>query len=421
MADYRDRLRPSIQLTSPDGTVFTALWVGNESSHVKKIGIFDYPGVAGSTVQDQNIRSAMYPLTLQFEGPDNDLTAKEFVDALTESGVWEVVHPVLGLLKLQPMTFTPEWQPVTSGNITVIKTEWIEPLDIAVVPSVPELQAAVAAQIETVNEVAAEQLEQSTFQKIAAEAAAIRDATLDVVAAVEEKLEAVSDFAADITAEMLAIKRDIDAVLAVVPMDIIALAGQIKELIQLPARAIQDVQARLDAYKGFAQSAGLLSPDTPGTPSFNRVAVQEAALTAAMGAVADVASTGDLLSRTEAVGVIEDVLALFDDITNNLDVSQTLFENSAIDAQYFSQSQSYSVAARLNALVVAYLLRAAFDLKVEKRFVLTQSRNPVMVTIEEYGSLGEDDLFLDLFNASNKIQGDEFIMMPKGRELVVYV
>jgi len=78
MADYRDRLRPNIQLTSPDGTVFTALWRGNESSHVKKIGIFDYPGVAGSTVQDQNIKSATYPLTLQFVGPDNDLTAKQF-------------------------------------------------------------------------------------------------------------------------------------------------------------------------------------------------------------------------------------------------------------------------------------------------------------------------------------------------------
>jgi len=421
MADYRDRLRPNIQLTSPDGTVFTALWRGNESSHVKKIGIFDYPGVAGSTVQDQNIKSATYPLTLQFVGPDNDLTAKQFVDALEEQGVWEVVHPVLGLLKLQPMIFTPDWQPVTSGNITEVDTEWIEPLDIAVVPSVPELQATVAVQILEVNEVSAEQLKNNTFQKTAAEIAAIRDSVLDVVASVELKLEAVSDFAADITAEMLAIKRGIDAVLAVVPLDIIAVAGQIQELIQLPARAIQNVQARLDAYKGFAISAGLLSPDTPGTPSYNRVAVQEIALTAAMGAVADVASTGDLLSRTEAVGVIDDVLTLFDDVTNNLDASQVLFENSAIDRQYFSQSESYSVAALMNALTVAYLLRAAFDLKAEKRFVLTRARNPVMVTIEEYGSLGDDDLFLELFLTSNLIEGDEHLMMPAGRELVVYV
>lgn len=421
MADYRDRLRPSIQLTSPDGAVFVALWIGNKSTHAKKIGIFDYRGVPGSTVQDGNIKSATYSLTLHFQGPQNDLEARAFIAALPEKGVWEVVHPVLGVLKLQPMSFTPDWQPVTSGNVTIIETEWIEPLDIAVVRSVLELQLLIVAQNEEVNEVAAEQLKQSTFQKTAAQAAAIRDSVLKVVAAVEDKLETISDFAADVTAAMLAIKRDIDSVLAVIPMDIIALAGQMQELIQLPGRAIQDVQARLDAYKGFAISAGLLSPDTPGTASYNRVAVQELALTAAMGAVADVASTGELLSRTEAVGVIEDVLALFDDVTNNLDASQALFDNSSIDAQYFSQSQSYSVAARLNALTVAFLLRASFDLKVEKRFVLKQAANPARIAMIEYDGPGEGDINIDFFNATNKIQGDEFMIMPKGRELVVYV
>ncbi len=289
------------------------------------------------------------------------------------------------------------------------------------VQSVPELQSNVESQIEALNDVSADQLNDNTFQDTAAEIGGFRAAVLDVVANVESHIESISDFAADINAEITAIKRDIDTVLAVVPLDILAVAGQIQELIQLPARAIQDVQARLDAYKNLATGLGLLSPDSPGTVSYNRVAVQELALTATIGAVSDISSTGTLLSRTEAVGVIEDNLNLFNDITDNLDASQVLFEGSSIDRQYFSQSQSYSEAARLSALTVAYLLRAAFDLKVEKRFVLKQSRNPVSVTIEEYGSLGEGDVFLDLFLDSNKIQGNEFIMMPKGRELVVYV
>lgn len=418
---YRDRLRTNIQMTSPDGTVFTALWRGNDRTQAKKVGVFNFPRVDGSIVQDLGVSSATYTLSISFDGPDNDLTADQFFTALSERGVWEVIHPVHGLKKLQPLTFTPADRPVTSGNVTDVETEWIEPLDLAVVPSAPELQSIVAAQIETVNDVSASQLDDNSFQETAAEVSGFRGAVLDVVANVEAYLESISDFAADITAEIEAIKRDIDAVLAVVPMDIIAVAGQLQELIQLPARAIQDVQARLDAYKNFAIGAGLLSPETPGTPSYNRVAVQELALTAAVGAVADISSTGTLLSRTEAVGVIEDVLTLFNDITDNLDASQVLFEGSSIDTQYFSQSQSYSVAARLSALTVAYLLRAGFDLKVEKRFVLVQSRNPVMVTIEEYGSLGDADINLDLFLDSNKIQGDEHLLMPAGRELVVYV
>lgn len=419
---YKDRLRPNITLTSPEGNVFTALWSGNDRSQAKKIGIFNFPNVNGSVVQDLGVSGAMYTLSISFEGPDNDLTAAQFFNALKENGTWEVIHPVHGLMRLQPLSFSPADQPITSGNITDVETEWIEPLEPDVVASAAELQATTATQIETVNEVAAEQLERNTFQETAAEVSGFRAAVLDVVANVEQWLEGISSAAADITAEMEAIKRDIDAVLAVVPLDVIAVAGQLQELIQLPARAIQDTQARLDAYRNFADGISLtLTPETSTTADYNRVTTQELALTAALGAVSGVSSTGTLFSRVEAVEAIEFNLTLFNDIINALDASQILFEGKSIDVQYFSQSQSFSVSGRLNALVMAYLLRAAFDLKVEKRFVLDRRRNPVMVTIEEYGDLGENDSNLDLFLDSNKIEGDEHLIMSKGRELVVYV
>lgn len=419
---YRDRLRPEIILTSPDGNVFTARWRGNDRAQEKKVGVFNFPNVDGSIVQDLGTASATYPLTLAFEGPDNDITASQFFFALRERGVWEVIHPVHGLLRLQPLSFTSADQPVTSGNITEVETEWIEPLDLEVLPSAPQLQATVAAQILTVNEVAGDQLNDNVFQEDAAETSGFRAAVRDVVANVEQWLEQISATSAAITAEMEAIKRDIDAVLAVVPLGVIAVAGQLQELIQLPARTIQDTQTRLDAYKNFADGISFsLTPETPGTASYNRVAVQELALTAAFGAVADISSTGDLTSRLESVKVIEDNLALFSDATDALDASQTLFAEQAIDVQYFSQSQSYAVSAALNALTMQYLLRAAFDLKVEKRFTLDRRRNPVMVAIEEYGSLGDGDKNIDLFIDSNKLEGDELLIMPKGRELVVYV
>lgn len=422
MADYRDRLRANIRLTSPDGAVFNVLWRGNEAPQSKKVGIFNFPKVDGSIVQDLGVSSTMYPLMLFFEGPNNDLEAQAFMAALRERGVWEVVHPVVGLKKLQPLSFSPDYQPVTSGNVTQIDTEWIEPLDISALPSAAELQAAIKAQIEELNEVAAEQLELSTFQQIASDIAAFRAAVLDAVALVQSNLQAISDFAADITAEIAAIQRDINAVLDVVPLDIIAVAGQLQELIQLPARAIDNVQARLDAYGGFADDISFsLTPDRPGTDSFNRVAVQELCLTAVFAAVSEVSSTGVLTSRPEAVEVIDGNVGLFDDATNTLDASQSLFEAQPIDRQYFSQSQSYQVSARLNALTVAYLLRSAFDLKTEKRFILDRARNPVMVALEEYGSAGENDINIEFFVDSNKIQGDEHLMMKKGRELVVYI
>jgi hypothetical protein len=149
--------------------------------------------------------------------------------------------------------------------------------------------------------------------------------------------------------------------------------------------------------------------------------VQETALTATFGAVAYVASTGALLSRSEAVGVIESVGTLFRNSTDTLDASQALFDTQALEVQYFSQSQSYSDSALLIAKTLAYLLRASFDLKVEKRFVLTAPANPLRIAVREYGDAGEGDANIDLFYDTNNIEGDEFIMMQPGRELVVYV
>ena len=419
---YLERLREDIQFKSPEGNEFTALWRGNERTIPKKVAISRYPRVVGSSAQDLDADSMMYPIPIYFEGPDNDLEADAFMQAWKQRGVWEVTHPVNGLLKLQPLTATELTQPITEGNLTKINTEWMEPIDPAVVPSEPELQSRIASKIDEVNEVSAEQLEQSTFQKTAAEIGAFRQSVLDGVAVVQNTLQSVSDVSATITAEMESITRDINTVLAVVPLDMIAIAGQLQQLIQLPAQAIDNVEARLDAYQNLAdQISFTLTPDTPTTSGYNKVAVQELCLTALFCAVSDVSSTGQLLSRTEAVGIMQGNLDLFNNATNVLDASQTLFDAQPIDRQYFSQSQSYVVSASLNALTLAYLLRSAFDLKVEKRFVLSAPANPVRIAMREYEGTGVGDINIDFFMETNKIEVAEFAMMPKGRELVVYV
>jgi len=420
---YRERLRENIQLTSPEGKVFTPRWIGDPRSKPKKIGVFDFPGVDGSIVQDLGTSSTAYTLTLIFEGPDNDLESDRFFKALSERGVWEVIHPVHGLKKLQPLSFAMNDQPISSGNVTTVDTEWIEPLDpSAIPPSAPEAQSNVATQAETVNETATNQLEQSAFQAIAADIAEFRDAVSNVVSNVESFLQGISAISATITSAIEAIKRDINAVLEVVPLDVIAVAGQLQQLIQLPARAIQDVQTRLDAYGNFIDGISFsLTPEAPGTPAYNRVAIQELALIAAMTSITEISSTGDLLSRAEAVEVIETNLDRYMGIIDTLDATQELFEDQSIDKQYFSQSQTHGVTSILVALTITYLLRSIFDLKTEKRFTLDRDRNPVMVTIEEYGDLGENDSNLDLFLDSNLIQGDEYLIMPRGREIVVYV
>ena len=421
MADWRDRLAESVQLTSPDGNIFTALWQRNTYSASKKLGIFEYPKVDGSVVQDLNLNGTRYPLTLFFEGPNHDIEARNFFKALAEIGVWEVIHPVHGRLILQPITFTPTDDPTGNGNITQVQTEWIEPSTDAITQTVPQLAGAITAQSLNVDESASDQFVNNIQTATAAEGIATEAATEAVVITVRSTLGPIFEGVAEITAQMEAIQRGIQATLDDAILSPIALAGQIQALIQLPLLAIRDIGARLAAYGNLITDLANLTPEAPNTEGENTVSVQELAYTAAITAIAGIAASGTLDTRPEAIEAAEDIFALFKQVTDELDLTQELFGENPIDAQYFSQSQSFTDLSLLVAQAIAFFLTASYDLKVEKRFTLDIPKAPIMITIEEYGELGENDSNFDLFLASNKLKGNDIRILPAGREVVVYV
>jgi len=130
MSDWRDRLKETIVFNSPNGNSFEAKWRGDERSIQKRIGEFGFPGRSGSIVQDLGSKAARYPLTIYFDGADNDLNAARFFDAVyNEKGPWLVGHPIYGTIELQPVSVTEKAQPVESGNITEISSEWVETLN----------------------------------------------------------------------------------------------------------------------------------------------------------------------------------------------------------------------------------------------------------------------------------------------------
>jgi len=82
---------------------------------------------------------------------------------------------------------------------------------------------------------------------------------------------------------------------------------------------------------------------------------------------------------------------------------------------------SFSDALRMEALTLSFLLRSTFDLAVEKTITLDRAENPVMFAMEAYGGPGENDSNIDLFYTSNKLTGNETILMPAGKQVVVYI
>jgi len=129
MSDWRTRLQPTIKFFSPDGNQFEAKWKGDTREIEKMIGEFTFPGRNGSVLQDLGSRGARYPLTIYFDGPNHDLTASAFFEAIKERGSWQVEHPVHGFMELQPIRVSTVDNPTESGNVTEITSEWVEPLD----------------------------------------------------------------------------------------------------------------------------------------------------------------------------------------------------------------------------------------------------------------------------------------------------
>jgi len=127
--NWRDRLGSEIALVSPSGIQFTAKWKGNPRKKEKKLGIFEFPLVNGNIVQDLASQSSYYTLTIYFDGLNHDLNASAFFEVCDEIGTWQVYHPVHGFVELQLIRVEEDNDPVESGGITVVTTEWIEPLD----------------------------------------------------------------------------------------------------------------------------------------------------------------------------------------------------------------------------------------------------------------------------------------------------
>ena len=416
---WKERLRQTIDFVSPEGNTFSALWQNNPRTMEKKLGIFQFPKVKGAKIQDLDVGAVAYPLTIFFEGPDNDIEAEKFFIACNEKGLWNITHPVKGELNLQLINVIENISPVDTGNITRFNTSWLDPATEVVQIATAFLKSSALSQVNDLNSISQDQLNNvSNIDKFLS-AATFEKTVNDIVATVDKFLKPLYEKNSQINSQIESIKRGIDSAFEI-PLDVLSLAGQVQELIQLPALIIEDINAKLDAYQNFLNAILNLSPETTDTENINIVSLQELALMSYVSAISFLVPTGELSNRPQTVEIINSISDSFNDIVNTLDASQELYEDQSIDLQYFSQSESFNNSALIIATVNAYLIKSIFDLAIEKRFKIDRPRTPLDITISEYGSLGIDDSNFQLFLDSNKLKNNDILILPSGREVVVY-
>jgi prophage DNA circulation protein len=397
---WQDRVQPYIVFTAPSGQIFTASWQGDSRSMEKALGIFKYPKIPGAVVQDLDVDADRYPLTFWFDGPDHDFQAELFYQACKQRGPWIVEHPTKGLLTLQLMAVNEDIQPIHSGNVTMFTTDWIATTQNANEP------------VLSLNEAVREQIDEVLSQSAVQLAATVKLDTPDALTQFRNAIRQVTAMVTRIN-QTTSVYRGITATLDDAAIDVLSLAGQIQALIYAPSE-FTDLATRFTFYADLLGRSIGLAPDSATVGGANSAAMHDLVATTCLTALVQTVADGDMTTREEALNYIDNLTTEFNDATADLDASQELFAGSDIERQYFSQSQSYNDTALLMAQAAALLLRRSFDLAVAKRITLDRHRAPVEIAITE-------NIDLDLFLTANQLKGDDILLLPPGRQVVVYL
>ena len=98
---WEGRLKQAAYIT-PSGNRITFDYEDVSMNVDKRTSAFEFPEVNGTYIQDNGHSGRRFPLNIFFWGSDYDLESNAFLDALLESGVGQLDHPIYGLRDVVP-------------------------------------------------------------------------------------------------------------------------------------------------------------------------------------------------------------------------------------------------------------------------------------------------------------------------------
>lgn len=432
---WQDRIREAAY-RSPNGTrtVFTFQDVSRVVE--KKTSAFDFPDADGTLVQDLGRKGRRYPLRVIFAGDDHDLEADAFEQTLLERGAGVLEHPRYGQVDVVPFgEITQRDDLKTRANQTVIEVVFWATIGTAYPAGQTDGAAEALAAVDSYTAAASGQLEDALQLDTQFEEVTFRDQWDSFLDNVESALAEVAEVQEDVTRQFNDINDSINRGLDVLIAEPLTLAFQTLALIKAPARAVAQIEARLNAYGDLASSIvngssnriGTGSAGAPQTvqPTNDSRAANELAsrqifaqgavsgsVTAAMLSAQSPEGEGGYSTQPQAIAAAEQLLEQFDQVTNWADQNYRALDGVTVDT-----GAGYQQLQKAVALAAGVLVQLAFNLRQERRITLDRARSLYDFVGGYYGDI---DANLDFFISSNDLTGSEILELPKGRTVVVY-
>jgi hypothetical protein len=430
-ASWEDRIEEGAYI-SPTGTRILFQWESVSRNFDKRGTVFTFPGVNGAYVQQKGYSERRYPLRCYFNGKNCDLEASAFEAALLEPGIGKLEHPLYGTIPdVVPFgTVTRRDDLKEEANQSIVEVTFLTTLGAVYPSALGDPRSEIQASILGFDVAAAQQFSDSTSLAGAIERANMKSAIKKFLRETSAALKQASDSVASVRREFADIQSTINFGLDVLVGQPLLLARQCVNLVRAPARAIDGILSRLDAYRNLANSIFESAAGTPGEAlaAGTALAVRTtqiandwhvADLFASSAVASSVATTLETQyeTRPQAIAAAEQVLAQMAALVAWRDGGFEALEGAAeIGAFQVDQGDSFQQLQSAVALAAGRLIDISFTLIPERQIVLDRPRTIVDLCAELYGQVDER---LDFMIQTNNLTGDEVLELPR-KKLIVY-
>ena len=429
-----------------------------------------FPDVDGAEIQSLGLGGKKFPMTAIFSGGDCLTAASEFEDALCERGVGVLEHPIYGKLNVVPTGEIERSDDLVSSlnesHVKVIFAETIvdESFPDGEVAAVDDLDAAADAYEDAAAESFENMIETASIDdqlQLQSVLKAHTDAIFKGIDKIMAKVDKVLETTRKIQKKIQTLKKNIQKMLSSVDKMVAAateIAAAIIQIARLPSEIAIDAMAKIEGYATIATSIlnnvkkdpvgaaaiknqfAATSAALGGIVAANAFGVAKSALKAsrapaggqaagggngiaggnngggsgssgAGGSTMARVSGGGFASRADALQAAEQIAALFENYKNYMD-AQTA-KNAFVDS-----GEGYAALLETVVTSVKIIQTYSFSLPTTRIKKLGRDRQTIELLCELYGEEGFSRL--DEFIMDNKLNADEIVLLPMGREVRYY-
>lgn len=412
---WEDRLKDAAYI-SPEGNRIVFYYEDLSRTFDKKTANFEFPGLNGTYVQDNGRTGRKYPISAIFWGENCDLDADAFEEALAETGLGKLEHPLYGTVQVVPFgTVTRNDALKTAANQAIVEVTFWE--SIPLIYPIPQTDPAsevlddVRGLAESIGVTIPEKLD--IFSPEAMERFKVN--TLILVGNIETVIAKAAEIKDVVASKVSEITAKIDSLVAattenadIVRGTITSAFNDIMELTSLPSTIQTSIKSKINDYREMISA--IMSPLFPDDAESEFVS-SEAVVESIVGGIIVNVVESEFDTQSGALESAEDLLEILADVT---DWKETVSDQLGV----VDTGESYQKMQEAVAFTAGYLVQISFTLKKERRVVLTRSRTIIDLAAELYGQVDE---VLDFFISSNDFSGSEILEIPRGREVLYYV